>query len=183
VADQEEQEWVRQAQTGDRRAFTALVERYWTPVHRWLHGLTRSSHSAEDLTQEVFLKAWTALPSLQGSASFRPWVFRIARNCLVDSRRSSRAAPPEPLPTTLPDNNDPGPVAATLGRESLALVRRACDRLPGHLRAALLLWTQEGLAYPDIAAALGITEETARWRVCKARQSLVKMMNTYLHRG
>jgi RNA polymerase sigma-70 factor, ECF subfamily len=179
VAHHDEEQWVRQARAGDRTAFAALVERYWSPVHRWLYGLTHSCHSAEDLTQETFLKAWTALPSLQGSASFRPWLFRIARNCLVDSRRGARATPMEPLPGAIP-GAEPGPLATAVGRESLALVQKACDRLPVHLRSALLLWTQEGLTYPEIAEALEITEETARWRVCRARQLLLRQLGPHL---
>ncbi len=63
--DREEQNWAGRARAGDRDAFARLVERYWGRVYRWLHGLTMRRHLAEDLTQEVFLRAWSALPQLR----------------------------------------------------------------------------------------------------------------------
>ena len=64
-------------------------------------------------------------------------------------------------------------------REKLEI---ALEMLPSKFRAAYLLWTQEELAYAEIAQILGTTEETARWRVCKARQTLLKLMSGYLNR-
>jgi RNA polymerase sigma-70 factor (ECF subfamily) len=177
-----EQAWVERAQRGDRDAFAALVERYWSRVQRWLHRLTCCSHAAEDLTQEVFLKAWRALASLRAGVSFRGWVFRIARNCFLDRQRAqARALPVQPLPPTAVVQT-PGPVATVLHREGQALLQEACDRLPFNFRAAFLLWTGEGLSYAEIAQALGGTEETARWRVFKARHLLAKQLRSYLDR-
>src|SRR5262245_23260253 len=56
---------VLQAQKGDRQAFTALVERYWNSVYRWLYHLSRHRQTAEDLTQDTLLKAFAALGSFQ----------------------------------------------------------------------------------------------------------------------
>jgi RNA polymerase sigma-70 factor, ECF subfamily len=180
VDDREEQNWAGRARAGDRDAFARLVERYWCRVYRWLHGLTMRRHLAEDLTQEVFLRAWSALPQLRQDVRFRAWLFRIARNCLTDSRRDPRSATPAPLPEASADRQ-PGPEAIVLARESETLLRDACDQLPLPLRAALLLWTQEGLPYADIADVLGITEETARWRVCRARQLLLRRLGAHLN--
>jgi len=87
VEHPDEQQWVRKAQAGDREAFAALIEGYWGRVYCWLQGLTGRSHAAEDLTQEVFLRAWEELRTLQEGSRFRSWLFRIARNCFLDSRR------------------------------------------------------------------------------------------------
>src|SRR5262249_40714408 len=81
-----EDAWIEQARAGDRAAFTALVDVYWGRIFRWLRGMTRCSHLAEDLTQDVFLKAWTALASFEPGTSFRAWLFRIAANRFVDTR-------------------------------------------------------------------------------------------------
>jgi RNA polymerase sigma-70 factor (ECF subfamily) len=175
----DEQTWVRQAQTGDRSAFAALVERYWTGVYSWLHGMTQRSHTAEDLTQEVFLKAWTMLPSLQAGASFRPWLYRISRNCLIDSGRGSRGMRLQPLPS-MAVTSEPGPVENVLAEEGQALLQAACARLPDTFRAPFLLWTQQDMPYAEIAQILSITEETARWRVCKARHLLLQQLKGYL---
>jgi RNA polymerase sigma-70 factor (ECF subfamily) len=180
VSDRDEQQRVERARQGDRQAFAALVERYWQRVYRWLHGLTLRPHLAEDLTQETFLRAWSALATLRQEGGFLSWLFRIARNCLADSRRDPRAAA-RPLPESLPAR-DPDPLATVVDREGQALLWEACARLPVAYRAALLLWTQEELAYADIAQVLGITEATARWRVCRARQLLLRRLGTYLNR-
>jgi RNA polymerase sigma-70 factor (ECF subfamily) len=179
VDDREEQQWAGRARAGDRDAFALLVERYWNRVYRWLHGLTMRRHLAEDLTQDVFLRAWSALPQLRQDVCFRSWLFRIARNALTDSRRDPRSTPAQPLPETSADRQ-PGPEELVLAQESETLLRHACAELPLPLRAALLLWTQEDLPYAEIAQVLGITEETARWRVCRARQLLLRRLGSHL---
>jgi RNA polymerase sigma-70 factor (ECF subfamily) len=180
-AERQEQQWVRRARAGDPEAFAALVERYWERVYHWLRRLTGCRHGAEDLTQEVFLRAWSGLPALQSPERFRPWVFRIARNCLIDSRRALRC-PGAPLPEDV-CSSEPEPVHAAVAEESLSLLEEACARLPLDYRAALLLWTQERMSYPEIAQALGITEALARWRVHKARQRLLRELGPYLDRS
>lgn len=178
--DQEaEHQWIRQAQAGDRQAFAALVDRYWPRIYRWLFGLTRQTHAAEDLTQDVFLKAWTALPKFEGTFGFRAWLFRIASNSLIDSRRGPRGARSDPLPDSL-TTHEPGPVAAVLSKESQTLVEEACTRLPSKLKTAFLLRTQEEMSFEEIGQVLGVTEETVRWRVFKARHVLLNELKHYL---
>jgi RNA polymerase sigma-70 factor (ECF subfamily) len=181
VQDNEEQRWIQRAQAGDRDAFASLVERYWSRLYRWLQHLTRCTYTAEDLTQEVFLKVWGKLKLFQPGTNFRAWIFRVASNCLIDSRRRIRS-PAQALPSTL-GNHDPGPVAALLSQETHVLVEEALERLPLRFRAALLLRVQEGLSFHEIAQALALTEETARWRVFKARQILLKELGPVLDRG
>ena len=171
--EQQEEQQVRQAQAGDRQAFAGLVERYWGRVYRFLFALSRNVHQAEDLTQDVFLKAWHALPGFHSAQSFRAWLFQIARNGLIDSRRGPRSAPTEQVTDTAAVK-EPGPVTRVLLQEATTLLEQACDRLPAGFRVPLLLWTQEDLSYAEIAQVRGVTEETARWRVFKARQFLLK---------
>ena len=74
------------------------------------------------------------------------------------------------------------PVATLIGQETQAVVQAAVARLPAAYRAPFLLRTLEEMGYPEIAAALGLTEETARWRVCKARRLLLREVGPYLDR-
>lgn len=174
-----EDQLVEQAQAGSRQAFAALVDAYWPRIFRWLHGMTGHTHSAEDLTQEVFLKAWSSLSSFQGTNGFRAWLFRIASNALIDTRRGPRAVSPASLPDSL-SARDPGPAAIVIGQESETLVRDACARLPAKLQGPLLLRTQEEMSFEDIARIYEVTEETIRWRVFKARQQLLNELKHYL---
>src|SRR5262249_484500 len=97
----EEHLLVRAAQEGDRRAFAALVERYWDRLYRWLYHLTHDCHAAEDLTQETFLKAFAALDSFRAGTNFRAWLFRIGHNSFANQRRVAPRARP-PIPEHLP---------------------------------------------------------------------------------
>jgi RNA polymerase sigma-70 factor (ECF subfamily) len=172
---------IERAQAGDRAAFALLVDRYWNQVLRWLFGLTHNQHLAEDLTQEAFLKAWRRLGTFERGANFRTWVFRIARNCLTDWQRDPRSRVAQSVPESVPAR-DPDPVDAILSVEGQALFRQACARLPDSYREAFLLWTQKSLSYAEIAQVLSVTEETARWRVFKARLFLVNELCGYLNR-
>jgi RNA polymerase sigma-70 factor (ECF subfamily) len=176
---EEEPQLVLLAQAGDRQAFAALVEHYWRRVFRWLYGLTHNTHLAEDLTQEAFLKAWRALGSFQSGASFRAWLFHIARNCLIDGQRGPRSVATRALDQTVPAR-EPGPVEVALDREGQILLQEACARLPEHFRAAFFLWAHEDLSFAEIAQAVGTTEATARWRVFKARLFLLNELGSYL---
>src|SRR5262245_11170511 len=176
----EEHLLVRTAQEGDRRAFAALVDRYWDRLYRWLYHLTHDCHAAEDLTQETFLKAFAALDSFRAGTNFRAWLFRIAHNSFANQRRVAARAR-QPIPEHLPAG-DEGPVERALSREALQLLARAVGRLPAEFRAAFLLRAEEGLSFRQVAQVLGITEETARWRVFKARQKLMTVMAPQLDR-
>jgi RNA polymerase sigma-70 factor (ECF subfamily) len=178
---QDDHEWVRRAQAGDRQAYAALVERYRGRVWGWLVRLTGDPELADDVTQEALLKAWKALGSFLPGASFRAWLFGIARHALVDARRGPRGVAPRPLPESLA-GREPPPDQAAVEREGEALLLDACAALPEHFRAPFLLWAQEELSFAEVAEALGLAEPTARWRVFKARLLLVERLGKYLDR-
>lgn len=170
----EESEWLAAAQRGDRQAFTRIVERYWDRLYRWLYQLTRDRHRAEDLTQETFLKALAGLDSFRLGTNFRAWLFRIGHNNFVNLKRSDRKRGPL-LPEDVPSQVVTAPEEAA-DREALRLVAEAIGALPIEYRSALLLRAEDGLSFREIAEILQTTEETARWRVFKARQKLMKML-------
>jgi RNA polymerase sigma-70 factor (ECF subfamily) len=175
----QDEELVTRAQTGDRDAFATLVERYWVRLQRWLACLCGNAQAAEDLTQEAFVKAWVGLRALRSADRFLPWLFRVARNAYVDWQRR------EPLSHALPDpltGHVEEPVIQLEVRENQQLFERACARLPPLFRAAFLLWAQEGFSQAQLAEALETTEETARWRVYKARQILLRELRGALDR-
>jgi RNA polymerase sigma-70 factor (ECF subfamily) len=176
----EEHGLIRGAQEGDRRAFAALVERYWERLYRWLYHLTRDRHTAEDLAQETFLKALGHLDSFRAGTNFGAWLFRIAHNAWVNHARAA-ARDRQPVPDNLPGREE-DPAEQALAKESMQLLARAVGRLPAEFRAAFLLRAEEGLSFRQIAEVLGLTEETARWRVFKARQKLLSVLAPQLER-
>jgi RNA polymerase sigma-70 factor (ECF subfamily) len=181
VEREDDQGLVERARAGDRGAFARLAERLWGRVVRWMTTLSGCPHHAEDLAQEAFLKAWAALPTFQPGTNFRAWLFRIARNGFLDSRRGPRGRPTAPLSDALTTTQQ-GPVGTLLTQECAAQVAAAIARLPEAFRSVLLLRTQEGLAFADVARVLDVSEETARWRLFKARQMLLRELADYLDR-
>ena|SRR5947209_4271542 len=171
---------VRQAQQGDRQAFAVLVKQYWDRLYRWMYHLTHNRHLAEDLAQETFLKAFAGLDLFRAGTNFRAWLFRIAyNNFLNQCREDARAR--QPFPEQLPDLG-PGPAEEAMSREAMRLLARTVGRLPPDYRAAFLLRVEEGLSFRQIADVLDITEQTARWRVFKARQKLMTVLAPQLDR-
>ncbi len=164
---------VDKARAGDRAARAALVERYWDRLHRWLSQLTRDRHAAEDLTQESFLRAFAQMNKLRPGSNFAAWLFRIGHNAFANACRGRGRR--DPLPDELPDRNA-GPSEQAASREALRDLAEAMGKLPPEFRAALLLRVEEGLSFRAIGHVLGLTEETARWRVFKARQKLMTLL-------
>lgn len=83
-------EWVTMAQAGDQTAFHRLVDRFQTEIFRMIFYRTRSKMDAEDLTQEVFLKAFKHIRRLESPPLFRSWLYRIAINRVRDHHRRNR---------------------------------------------------------------------------------------------
>lgn len=171
----EEAEWITAAQAGDRGAFARLVDRYWDRLYRWLYHLTRDRHAAEDLAQETFLRALAAVKSFRAGTNFRAWLFRIGHNNFVNQKRTERRTK-HPLPDDTPAHEVTTAEGTAENREVLEVVARAVADLPADFRSALMLRVDEGLSFRDVAKVLGTTEETARWRVFKARQKLMKVI-------
>jgi RNA polymerase sigma-70 factor (ECF subfamily) len=169
---------VEKAQQGDRQAFAVLIKRYWDRLYRWLYHLGHNQHAAEDMTQEAFLKALAKLTTFRPGTNFRAWLFRIAYNGFLNQQRAegrTRQLFADHLPSA-----QLGPVDHALSQEGLRSLGRALGRLPNDFRAALLLRVEEGLSFRQIAGVLQTTEETARWRVFKARQKLMEVLASHL---
>jgi RNA polymerase sigma-70 factor (ECF subfamily) len=177
VVASDEAALVLQAQKGDRQAFTALVERYWNSVYRWLYHLSRHRQTAEDLTQETLLKAFAAIGSFQAGTNFRAWLFRIAYNGFLNQREAERRQK-RPLVQDLA-SSEPLPPEQLENREFLRLIGQCVGALSHDFRAAFLLRVEQELSFREIGGVLGITEETARWRVFKARKKLLLALEPY----
>jgi RNA polymerase sigma-70 factor, ECF subfamily len=174
----EESDWIAAAQSGDRAAFAQLVSVYWDRLYHWLFHLTHDRHRAEDLTQETFLKALSGVKSFRSGSNFRAWLFRIGHNNFVNLKRSEKRSDRTATEELdgFPDSII-GPAETVMDREGVELVAKAVRELPTDFRTALLLRAEQGMSFREVAAILKITEETARWRVFKARQKLMKVLS------
>lgn len=176
----DETQLLQRARTGEREAFGQLVLLYWPRIFRWLYSCTGLSAVAEDLTQDVFLRAWANLSALESQANnLRAWLFRIAANLLVDWRRRRRAQQ-RLAKAHHPEHHSWEPPADVASREMCLRLWQAVDTLPLEYRMVLLLRVQEQLSFRQIGEMLGITEETARWRVFRARAMLLRRLGPLL---
>lgn len=162
-------------QGGDALAFEVLVRRHRTPVFSFLVRLTGDRARAEDLCQETFLKAVRAAASWAPRATFRTWLYAIARNQAVDEARRRAFRRVEPLAGragtepawegTPPD----GAAEAALLRPKL---EAALASLPEQQREVFLLREHAGLRFPEIAEVTGVPENTVKSRMRYALEAL-----------
>jgi RNA polymerase sigma-70 factor (ECF subfamily) len=137
----------------------------------------RSAADVDDVVQEVFVRIQRGLPSLRDEERFGPWVYRLARNAIVDHRRSAArnpladSDPPEPVSGS-PDDEDDGAVA----RQLAGYVAPFVAALPSPYREALTLTELEGLTQKEAAEMLGISVSGMKSRVQRGRQQLRGML-------
>jgi RNA polymerase sigma factor (sigma-70 family) len=144
------------------------IEQYWDEVAAWLTRRTGDANVAADLTQEAYLRA-AALPSNTVLINPRAWLFAAARNLLVDHSRRAKVRPNvgEDALAQLADAA-PGADAVLLSREELAVLTCAVDALPPRTREVFRLHKFEGRSYAEIAAQLGIAQNTVMVHMVKA---------------
>ena len=154
---------VRAARGGDRVAFGALYQEYGRLVHGVLLAYVPYS-DAEDLMQEVFLKAMERLPELREPAAFRGWLLAIARRAATDHRRN-RKPTEEPGPW-LPAGRNSRPDG-----EAFAVLA-TIQAMPECYRETLILRLVEGMTGPEIAERTVLTAESVRVNLCRGMKLL-----------
>ena len=153
---------VEQARAGDAEAFGQLFDHYHEPVYRFVASRVARPADAEDLTQLVFVKALEALPRYEArGVPFGGWLFRLARNTVIDHIRTRRDhADLEALAERPGDDTGPDDIAAM--REALDDVAAALAALTDEQRDAIVLRFFAGLSAREAAAAMGKQEGTIR---------------------
>jgi len=152
---------VRAAQEGDRAAFGALYEQYG----RLIHGILLAHVSyfeAEDLLQDVFIKALERLPALREPAAFCGWLIAIARRMATDHVRTRR--PTSEVGPPLKGGTSPDGEAFAV----LAVIQR----LPESYRETLVLRLVEGMTGPEIATRTGLSPDSVRVNLCRGMKLL-----------
>lgn len=153
--------------------FDDLLERHQREIYRFSLQLTRNRADADDLYQETLIKAYRAFDRLDGDANHRAWLFRIATNTFLSSRR--RVKREDPLDDTLESVLPADPVdhvAELEARDLLMEVQRFVESLPDKQRIALILRKYHEMGYSDIAANLKCSEAAARANVHEALRKL-----------
>jgi RNA polymerase sigma-70 factor (ECF subfamily) len=153
---------VVEAQQGDRQAFASIFDAYHVPVYRFVASRVGNPSDAEDLTQLVFVKALEALPRFAArGVPFGGWLFRLARNTVIDHVRTRREHS-ELEAVTERATEDVGPEAVAVTRDDLNAVARALEELTEDQREVIALRFFAGLSAKEAAEAMGRQEGTIR---------------------
>lgn len=175
ATDAELVELAQSARAGDTRAFDALVQRHQGSVMANCRYLTRSPSDVEDLAQDVFVKAYFALPRFEGRAQFGTWLRRIKINhCLnfIEKRRGKRFVDIDDKDAPVPDKlreqkTGEGEVQRQEMRDQ---IEQILDEMPETLRVPLVMRELDLLSYQEIADTLGLGLSAVKMRIKRGRE-------------
>lgn len=170
-SDREIAELVRNGHPGP---FGELVERYQSSIGRYLFRLTGDYHTAQDLTQDTFIKAFEGIAATGPGLSFKAWLFRIATNNAYQFFRRKKLLAFVPFTDTRQKEMPSGAEEADC-TENRVVVEGTLMKIAPERRTCMLLHFVEGLKYGEIGEILGITEEAARKRVSRGCEEFKKL--------
>ncbi|MFT3699568.1 MAG: sigma-70 family RNA polymerase sigma factor [Kofleriaceae bacterium] len=172
---------VAAAQAGDQRAFDALVKRYRKRIYALALHITGSAHEADDITQDVFLKAFRALPEFEGRSQFFTWVYRMTVNRSLNARRDRSRRGEDTiddarleLAVAVDARNDPQRAAEL--RQTYTRLLRALDALPIDMRTTVILVSLQGLSHGEAGVVQKVSDGTIAWRMHEARRRMNEAM-------
>jgi RNA polymerase sigma-70 factor (ECF subfamily) len=159
-------EWLmREVAHGHREHLEALVQRYATPLMRFVSRMVTDRHRSEELIQETFLAVWKHRDQYSSVLRFRPWLYQIAANKCREAHRR-RGPHVVVIVESLDDPSvvaqQPGPAESAVATESAIMVLEAIACLPDQQRAVLVMRFWNERPFQEIARALGCSTSTAR---------------------
>ena len=162
------------AETGELRHFDALVRRHIGKTRAMIYPMVLNDADADELTQEVFLRAMNGISRFKRKASFSTWLYRIAMNTTRSflSRKSRSPVEHREDPPDRPDTTRLNPAATMIANEADNQVSDALSSLSPCLRSAITLTAIHGMSVTEAAAADGCLAATMYWRVHQARKIL-----------
>ena len=181
---------VMRCQEDDCEAFDEIVTRYKDGIYNYVWRMVSNREDAEDLAQEVFVRAFAAIKTFRREANLRTWLYKIASNLCVDRYRRAglekqwiipleRQQNDTVRPIDIPDHSS-DPRRSFERSELQAEVKKALLKLPEKLRSAIILFDIEGLSYEEIADAMGCPIGTVKSRIFNARMKLRGLLKGYI---
>jgi RNA polymerase sigma-70 factor (ECF subfamily) len=172
-----EQTFIQRAQKGDHAAFAALVDEHQRYVYSLALRVVKDENEALDLTQETFVRAWTALPNFRGNSQFRTWLYRIVTNLcynrLPNLRRSLADLGDDVMPD-IPesDNARNNPARESESNETRTYLHHAINGLDANYKLLISLRYQDELSYGEIASLLNLPLGTVKTGLFRAKEKL-----------
>ena len=182
VAGPSDIELVLKAQKGDVRAFDELVERYHSKIYNLIYNMMSNREDAEDLTQDVFVKAFEALPRFKGKSSFYTWIYRIAVNKTINSRKKrnrNRAMSLDQFDQEIKTDENyhdltakGSPLRNINLTELQKKLNKALQSLSDKHRTVVVMHDMQGIPHEEIAKVVGASVGTVRSRLFYARRQM-----------
>ncbi len=182
---------VARVQNGEKSAFDLLVRKYQHKVAKLISRYLSDRAEVEDITQEVFIKAYRGLGGFRGDSAFYTWLYRIAVNTAKNYLESQGRRPPSAdieiegaeLLEGVNGLRDLGTPERNLLTDEIAdTVTRVIGGLPADLRMAITLRDLDGLSYEEIAHVMECPIGTVRSRIFRAREAIDKELRPLLER-
>lgn len=181
---------IRRCREQDTEAFRWLISRYQARIFSFVRRMLPDASEAEDVTQEVFVKAYRSIRSYDGRAAFTTWLFKIASNLCVDrARRRKRRGDSLSLDSAarqallMPADSTWDPQQLAVASEMREALEAAIAAMSEKLKPVLLLHDLEGMDYQQIADTLGIPLGTVKSRLFLARGHLQSALAPFMGGG
>ena len=155
----------------DNKQFEVMVKAYSADLYRFAFWLCRNRWLAQDLVQDCFASAWKARDSVRDQRAIKAWLFSILRNAHASLYQRKR------LDIEDADPDELGVRAEALGHERVEL-EECLTALPENYREPLMLQVLGGFSGKEISEMMGISEQNVMTRLCRARQSLRRLVQT-----
>ncbi len=185
-----DRELVLQSQKGDVQAFEQLVERYHRKIYGLTYNMTSNREDAEDLTQDVFVKAFEALPRFKGKSSFYTWIYRIAVNKTINYRKKrnrKRALSLDQFDQEIKtddvyhDLTSKGSPLRNLSLSELQIkLNEALQSLSENHRIVVVMHDMQGIPHEKIAKVVGASVGTVRSRLFYARRQMQAELSEFI---
>ncbi len=183
VQNPDDHELIARFKSGDASAFEEILRAYQDRIYNLCRHMLGNADDAQDAAQDVFLKAFQALPQFQPDAALYTWLYRIATNTCIDRKR-------KPVFASLFNSSEegeklihdrasvaPSPEKLYQAKQINQALQKGLAGLSPKLRAIIVLKEIEELSYEEIAETLDISLGTVKSRIARAREELRKSMN------
>ncbi|TVY01057.1 RNA polymerase sigma factor [Paenibacillus cremeus] len=172
MTDEQLIDFVRQ---GDERAYRVLMERHQKYIYTLIYRMIDHRETAEDLTQEVFIKLYRSLANFRGESQFTTWLYRLTVNLVTDYRRSQKRRPHTAILDVIKGwfgDRKEEPEARALRKEEQLTMQQLLSDLPDKYRLILYLYHYKQLSYQEISDICGLPLKTIETRLYRGKTML-----------
>ncbi len=179
---------IQALQRGEDKAFAALIDQYQVMVYNTVLSIVQHAAEAEDITQEVFIKAFESIDGFKGASKLSTWLYRISINKALDwQRKQKRQKRFSFVQQLFGDSNEPiyeqqdfhHPGVALANKEGAAILFAALNKLPENQKTVFVLLKSEGLSYTEVAEVLQVSVKAVESLMQRAKENLRKKLKDY----